>query len=188
VYVRRLQEAKGGLTPVSKPSILRIKVVEKHGILLCEGKCAGTIKVNVAQCAPCHLPNLDPRLDPQRFRPDRHKECVVCEQTTAWADMMLCDKCNRGWHTFCLNPTVSRNIEVFICPRCTPADRTGEVPQALPMPESTVPVIRSIFKKGKQSAGGTSPRAMGPIQEPATPTRRSGRTSADDVSHRRCLN
>ena len=30
VYVRRLKEVKGGLTPISKPSILRIKVVEKH--------------------------------------------------------------------------------------------------------------------------------------------------------------
>jgi hypothetical protein len=51
VYVRRLQEVKGGFTPVSKPSILRIKVVEKYGILIREGKCAGSIKVNVAQCA-----------------------------------------------------------------------------------------------------------------------------------------
>jgi hypothetical protein len=33
VYVRRLQEAKGGLTPVSKPFIFRIKVVEEHGTL-----------------------------------------------------------------------------------------------------------------------------------------------------------
>ena len=187
VYVRRLQEVKGGLTPVSKPSILRIKVVEKYGVLICEGKCAGTIKVNVAQCAPCHLPDLDPRLDPQRFRPDRHKECVVCEQTTAWADMMLCDKCNRGWHTFCLTPTVSRNIEVFICPMCTPEDRTGEVPQALPMPKPTVPSARSILKKGKQPAGGMRSPAE-PDKEPATPTRRSGRTSIDEVLHRRCLN
>jgi hypothetical protein len=100
--------------------------------------------------------------------------------------MMLCDKCNQGWHTFCLNPTVSRNIEVFTCPKCAPADRTGEVPQALPMPESTAPLIHSILKEGKQSAGGTSPRA-GPIKEPATPTRRSGRTSVDEVLHRRCL-
>jgi hypothetical protein len=155
VNVRPLQEVKGGLTPISKPSILRIKSIEKYGALICEGKCAGTIKVNVAQCAPCHLPNFDPRQDPQRFRPDRHKECVVYEHTTAWADMMLCDKCNRGWHTFCLNPTVSRNIEVFVCPMCTPTDQTRKVPQALPMPESTTPVIRSILKKGKQSAGGT---------------------------------
>ena len=66
IYVRRLKEVKGGLAPISKPSILRVKVVEKHGVLICEGKCAGTIKVNVAQCAPCHLPNLDPRLDPQQ--------------------------------------------------------------------------------------------------------------------------
>jgi hypothetical protein len=48
VYVRRLHEVKGGLTPVSKLSILRIKVVEKYGILICEGKCASTMKVNVA--------------------------------------------------------------------------------------------------------------------------------------------
>jgi hypothetical protein len=68
-----------------------LSTIVKHGILICVGKCAGTIKFNVAQCALCHLPNLDPRLDPQRFRPDRHKECVVCEQTIAWADMMLCD-------------------------------------------------------------------------------------------------
>jgi hypothetical protein len=101
VYVRRLQEVNGDLTPVSKP-ILRIKTVEKYGVLICEGKCASTIIVNVAQCPTYHLPDLDPRLDPQRFRPDRHKECVVCEQITPWADMMLCDKCNRGWHTFCL--------------------------------------------------------------------------------------
>jgi hypothetical protein len=133
---------KGGLTPVSKPSILRIKSVGKYGV--CESKCAGTIKVNVAQCAPCHLPTFNPRLDPHRFSLDRHKECVVCEQTTALADMILCDKCNRGWHTFCLNPTVSRSIEVFICPMCTPAYRTGKAPQALPMPESTTHVIRSI--------------------------------------------
>jgi hypothetical protein len=156
-------------------------------VLICEGKCAGTIKVNVAKCAPCHLPNLDPRLDPQRFCPDRHKECVVCEQTTAWAGMMLCDKCNRGWHTFCLSPTVSRNIEVFICPKCTPADRTGKVPQGLPMPESPTPGPRSILKTGKQPAGGTSSPAA-PAKEPATPMRRSSRLSVEGVLHRRCLN
>jgi hypothetical protein len=48
VYVRRLQEVKGGLTPVSKPSILRIKTVEKYEVLVCGGKCAGTINANVA--------------------------------------------------------------------------------------------------------------------------------------------
>jgi hypothetical protein len=165
---------KGGPTPISKPSILRIKTVEKYSVLICEVKCAGTIEVNVAQCAPCHLPDLDPRLDPQWFFMDSHKECVVYEQSTAWADMMLCDKCNRGWHTFCLNPTVSRNIEVVLCPMRMPADRTGKVPQGLPVPESTAPVLRSILKKGKQSAGGIRSLAE-PIKEPSTPARRSGR-------------
>jgi hypothetical protein len=48
VHVRRLQEVKGGLTPISKPSILRINTVEKYGVLICGGKCAGTFIVNVA--------------------------------------------------------------------------------------------------------------------------------------------
>ena len=190
VYVRRLKEVKGGLTPISKPSILRIKVVEKHGVLICEGKCAGTIKVNVAQCAPCHLPNLDPRLDPQRFRPDRHKECVVCEQTTAWEEMMLCDKCNKGWHTFCLNPSVSRNIEVFICPECTPGDRIGRSPP-IPMLDgastsATPTALRSILKTGRQPAGGTRVPAA-PARVPTAPTRQSPRITPEEVLHRRCL-
>jgi hypothetical protein len=101
--------------------------------------------------------------------------------------MMLSDKCNRRWHTICLNPTVYKNIEVFTCPMCTPVYWTRKVPQALPMPESTTPVIRSILKRGKQSAGGTRSLAE-PIKEPATPTRRLGTTTVDEISHRRCLN
>jgi hypothetical protein len=65
--------------------------------------------------------------------------------------------------------------------------RTGEVPQAFPMPESTALVTHSILKKGKQSAWGTPPRVE-PIKEPPTPIRRSGRTLVDEVVHRRCLN
>ncbi len=84
----------------------------------------------------------------------------MCEHTTAWANMMLCDKCIRGWHTFCLIPTIFRNIEVLIYPEFTPADWIREIPQALPIPESTEQVIRSILKKGKQSDGGTLPRAI----------------------------
>jgi hypothetical protein len=99
---------------------------------------------------------------------------------------MLCGKCNRGWHTFSRTPLFLGIYKFLICPKCTPADWTGEVPQALPMPESMAPVTHSILKKGKQSAGGT-PSRVEPIKEPATPTCRSGRTSVDEVLHRRCL-
>jgi hypothetical protein len=70
---------------------------------------------------------------------------------------------------------------------CTPADRNEKVPQGLPMPESTAPILRNILKKGKPSAGRTLSLAE-TIKEPATPTRRSRKTSADEVLHRRCLN
>jgi hypothetical protein len=70
---------------------------------------------------------------------------------------------------------------------CMLIDQTGKVSQGLPRPESTAPVICSILKRGKQSAGGTRSLAE-PIKEPSTSTRRSGRTSVDEVLHGRCFN
>jgi hypothetical protein len=116
VYVRSLKEIKGALTLVTKPAILRIKQVLGNGCLLLQGKCTSLLKVHVEQCTPCHLPYIDPRLDPQLYRPDRHSPCEVCQLTHALAEMLLCDRCNSGWHTYCMNPPVSRDIETFICP------------------------------------------------------------------------
>ena len=60
-----------------------------NGCLLLQGKCTSLLKVHVEQCAPCHLPNIDPRLDPDLYRPDRHSPCEVCKLTHAFAEMLL---------------------------------------------------------------------------------------------------
>jgi hypothetical protein len=39
VYERRLKEIKGGLSPLTKPAILRVKQVLGNGTLLLLGKC-----------------------------------------------------------------------------------------------------------------------------------------------------
>ena len=143
VYVRRLQEIKGGLTPLTKPAILRVKQVMGNGQLLLQGKCTSLLKAHVEQCAPCHLPNIDARLDPELYRPDRHSPCEVCQLTHAFAEMLLCDRCNSGWHTYCLDPPVSKAISSFICPHC----QAGGIS---PLSASFVPTLAPVLPQLKK--------------------------------------
>jgi hypothetical protein len=118
VYVRRLKEIKSGLSPLTKPAILRVMQVLGNVTLLLQGKCTSLLKAHVGQCAPCHLPNINPRLDPELYRPGRHSPCEVCKLTHAFAETLLCEQCNSGWHKFCMNPPVSKKIDNFVCLHC----------------------------------------------------------------------
>ncbi len=193
VYVRRLKEVKGGLTPVTKPSILRIKQVMGNGCLLLQGKCTSLLKVHVEQCAPCHLPNIDPRLDPDLYRPDRHSPCEVCKLTHAFAEMLLCDRCNSGWHTFCMNPPVSKDY-YFICPHCQAGGisplSASFVPNLVPLSndvgshpiqEQISPSALSPEPKVKRTAPAVLPK-----YGPTASTRSSTRITPQEADHRRC--
>jgi len=41
------------------------------------------------------------------------KACTVCASPTAPAQLIICDGCDRGYHTFCLNPALSRFFFFF---------------------------------------------------------------------------
>ncbi len=145
------------------------------------------------QCAPCHLPNIDARLDPELYRPDRHSPCEVCKLTHAFAEMLLCDRCNSGWHTFCLDPPVSKAISSFICPHCqaggfSPLSASFVptlAPVLPPIEEGPIPEHTSLPVLPPDPKGSGTPRNMGPRL--ATPsTRSSPRISAGDAYHLRC--
>ncbi len=58
--------------------------------------------------------------------------CAVCEAGESEDCLMLCDGCNTGYHTFCLNPPLSTVPEGdFFCSACTTAGRKRlDVPTA----------------------------------------------------------
>jgi ribosomal protein L37AE/L43A len=104
--------------------ILRIAKVEPNGRLLLEGRDRKQIRDHVENCAPCHNPNIDWWQNPQLAKHDLDQACQVCKKTSVKAGglgMLLCDKCNEGWHMACLDPVVRKVPKGdWFCPKCAP--------------------------------------------------------------------
>eukprot|EP00983_Pelagomonas_calceolata_P049146 1141367-Pelagomonas_calceolata.AAC.2 len=83
----------------AKKGIYRVKNVNPNGAVLLQGKCGSTLTNNVCNLAPCHLPDIDPTLDPSLARPDKDLACEVCALMDEEKKMLLCDGCGTGWHT-----------------------------------------------------------------------------------------
>jgi hypothetical protein len=93
--------------------ILRIKAIRPSGVLELQGADGRTIRDHSKNCAPCHLPNLDPTIITSTWIPPLDYPCQVCQRTDDVDHMLLCDKCNGGYHLFCLKSEfiqISANI------------------------------------------------------------------------------
>jgi hypothetical protein len=51
--------------------------------------------------------------------------CQVCHNASNDHYLLICDECDRGYHTYCLRPVVV-NIprEIWLCPKCNPDEST----------------------------------------------------------------
>jgi hypothetical protein len=102
-YVRR-PERHGTLLPKARQEILRVVEVSDAGVATLQGRCGGVIKHNISNLAPCHLANIDPSMELGGWRPSADLPCEVCHYPDDEGHMVqLCDGCDTGWHTFCLN-------------------------------------------------------------------------------------
>lgn len=108
------------LQPQAKPSILRVLKVLPSGVLQLQGKCGRTASVHSNVCSPCHLPHLDPDIDPVLVGTDvDHIVCEVCDREEPESHLLLCDLCNAGYHTFCLQPPLQQiPAGAWLCPQC----------------------------------------------------------------------
>jgi hypothetical protein len=49
--------------------------------------------------------------------------CHKCKKGDKAEKMLLCDRCDRGWHLFCLNPPLSKIPQgEWNCPKCMAKD------------------------------------------------------------------
>ena len=104
VYVKDSADA---LHRTARPEVLRVIDVRPSGVLVLAGSDGHTIVENAINCAPCHLPILSSDASPLLHRPRPNHYCEVCELIDDEHVMLLCDSCNRGWHTYCLTPPLS---------------------------------------------------------------------------------
>ena len=103
VYVRKPHREQA-LDMLVRPYILRVLSVEPSHVLVLQGRCGGTVKVHRDSVSKCHLLGLDPTIDPMLFKPAKDYPCHVCSKACDEGKMVLCDRCNKGFHISCLKP------------------------------------------------------------------------------------
>jgi hypothetical protein len=132
VWVKR--KDKQGLDIGAKPLILRVAEVRPTGVLILQGRCGTLRAVHASQCAPCHLPDIDPQIDWSLGKPPAEAVCERCggDDTERQGQLIFCDNCNSGWHLGCHQPQLSRQpAGVWACRPCIDQGVTLEAVKAL---------------------------------------------------------
>jgi hypothetical protein len=119
------------LQPKAKPAIYRIVEVRPSGRLILQGKCGTQTDRHMSQCAPCHLPGIDPAIDVSLLTTLAEVVCASCSSplSTTANPILLCDVCDGGWHIKCLPTPLSTVPEGdWMCPTC---EKAGVTPAQL---------------------------------------------------------
>ena len=114
-YVYYVQRPLNTLDVKVTRTILRVHKVHSTGWLELMGSDGRIVEVHGDQCAPCHLSNLVPV--------GHTAPALTCEQCGSDSrsdSLLVCDKCNKAWHSGCVSvDTVDPETE-WLCPRCMP--------------------------------------------------------------------
>ena len=88
--------------------ILRVRTVRATGVLILEGTDGQTTEARVEECAPCHLPTIDPTVDHTQAHVTQDYPCRICKSAEQEETMVLCDGCREGVHIHCLVPPLNK--------------------------------------------------------------------------------
>jgi hypothetical protein len=132
VWVKR--KDKQGLDIAAKQVILRVSEVRPSGVLILQGRCGTLRAVHASQCAPCHLPDIDPQIDWSLSKPPAAAVCERCggDDSEQQGKLIFCDNCNGGWHLGCHQPRLNRTPSgTWVCQPCLDQGITLEAVKAL---------------------------------------------------------
>ena len=116
-YVYVSQRPINTLDVRTSRTILRVRAIRPHGVLELEGADGVTVRVRMEMCAPCMIPNLV--TGDMGVAADL--ACAVCGSPSMADPMLLCDRCDLGYHLGCLTPPLERVPSgTWCCPRCQP--------------------------------------------------------------------
>ena len=102
----------------TRPHILRIVELRDSGIAVLGGRDGTTMQEQVKHIAHYIVPVGDKRVYPELYDRGETAHCRVCRLRSYPKRMVLCDKCNQGYHTWCLTPPLVGVPEgSWTCPR-----------------------------------------------------------------------
>ena len=102
-YVLVKQSKIDTLQPSVYPHILKVKEIRGSGVIVLQGRDGATVTRQVAQLAHCSVPVADHKIYLGKYWKTDTVHCQVCGSRRDPALMLLCDICNKGYHTFCLD-------------------------------------------------------------------------------------
>ena len=114
-FVLLKQKKYDTLDPPVRPHILRVAEIRDHGVVILQGSDGQTISHQVTQIAHCSMPVADTRVYPELFERTDQVHCEKCGEKNKAGSMLLCEKCNRGYHTFCLTPPLKEVPRTLWC-------------------------------------------------------------------------
>jgi hypothetical protein len=174
VYVKH-HHPKNALYPQSRQEVLRVHQVKPSGVLVLIGRNGTTVTENMINISPCKLLIENEKFTPpSQNRPKKEHCCEGCGHPHHEHKMLICDSCNRGWHTYCLTP-VLRALppaeEPWLCPQCL---ASGVNPDT----GCTAKAQRRLIRAGKKAL--KQQEAAGKVASPAKPrkARQVGRATA----------
>ena len=101
-YVLVQHKVMHSLEPSVTPHILRIVEIRDTGVVILQGRDATQISKRIEQIAHCSVPIADHKTYPELFVSTDVTHCEICLSRGMESKMLLCDTCNKGYHTFCL--------------------------------------------------------------------------------------
>jgi hypothetical protein len=119
--------------PCAPTHLLFIREVRDSGTLVVTGMCGTLAEVHSTNCAPCHLPNIDPTIYPALRDILESHTCHTCGSPGREEAMLVCDGCTWGYHLHCLEPPLSEVPEEspWCCPDCHQQGITPAIPDTL---------------------------------------------------------
>ena len=106
------QKKKHTLQPSVRPHILRIVDMKPTRVVVLQGSDGSTVDHQVTQLTHCSVPIADTQIYPHKFIRTDAVHCQGCGSRRDAALMLLCDICNKGFHTFCLDPPLQEVPDV----------------------------------------------------------------------------
>jgi hypothetical protein len=114
-YVYVAQKPINSLDVTATRTILRVRAVKPNGGLELEGADGTVVRTRMELCAPCHIPHLV--TDAVGVPADL--ACAICGSPSMADPMLLCDRCDNGYHMHCLAPPLEQvPVGQWCCPQC----------------------------------------------------------------------
>ena len=101
----------------SRPHVLQVVRTSDQGVMILQGQDGARIEELQKNLAPCSLPVVDKKIYPERYFSGDTTYCRECGSRRKEECMVLCDRCQQAFHTFCLTPPLSEiPLGAWVCP------------------------------------------------------------------------